>query len=96
MEAEDVVDGAAPLPVGRWTHVALTLGGGTGVLYVDGTEVGRNASMVSGPLLLGATSRNYLGRSQNTTHPYLHGAVRDFRLHNRALSAEDVARLASG
>ncbi|MFI6662698.1 beta-L-arabinofuranosidase domain-containing protein [Streptomyces sp. NPDC050523] len=96
MEAEDVVDAAEPLPVGRWTHVALTLGGGTGVLYVDGTEAGRNTAMVSGPLLLGATSRNYLGRSQNTTHPYLHAAVRDFRLHNRALSATDVARLASG
>ncbi|MER6982180.1 glycoside hydrolase family 127 protein [Streptomyces carpinensis] len=96
MEAEDVVDSAEPLPVGRWTHVALTLGGGTGVLYVDGTEAGRNTAMVSGPLLLGATTRNYLGRSQNTTHPYLHGAVRDFRLHNRALSAAEVARLASG
>ncbi|MFJ3895630.1 beta-L-arabinofuranosidase domain-containing protein [Streptomyces sp. NPDC090083] len=96
MEAEDVVDAAEPLPVGRWTHVALTLGGGTGVLYVDGAEAGRNTAMVSGPLLLGATSRNYLGRSQNTTHPYLHAAVRDFRLHNRALSAAEVARLASG
>ncbi|MEU0598159.1 beta-L-arabinofuranosidase domain-containing protein [Streptomyces sp. NPDC006393] len=96
MEAEDVVDAASPLPVGRWIHVALTLGGGTGVLYVDGVEAGRNTAMVSGPLLLGATTRNYLGRSQNTTHPYLHGAVRDFRLHNRALSATEVARLASG
>ncbi|MER6925856.1 LamG domain-containing protein, partial [Streptomyces spiralis] len=96
MEAEDVVDAAAPLPVGRWIHVALTLGGGTGVLYVDGAEAGRNAAMVSGPLLLGATTRNYLGRSQNTTHPYLHGAVRDFRLHNRALSATEVAQRASG
>jgi DUF1680 family protein len=96
MEAEDVMDATEPLPVGRWTHVALTLGGGTGVLYVDGTEAGRNTTMVSGPLLLGATSRNYLGRSQNTTHPYLHGAVRDFRLHNRALSPMEVARLASG
>jgi DUF1680 family protein len=96
MEAEDVVDAAGPLPVGSWTHVALTLGNGTGVLYLDGTEAGRNPAMVSGPLLLGATSRNYLGRSQNTTHPYLHGAVRDFRLHNRALSAAEVARLAGG
>ncbi|MEV0210445.1 beta-L-arabinofuranosidase domain-containing protein [Streptomyces sp. NPDC050788] len=95
METEDVVDATGPLPVGRWTHVALTLGGRTGVLYLDGTEVGRNPAMVSGPLLLGATSRNYLGRSQNTTHPYLHGAVRDFRLHNRALSAAEVARLAA-
>ncbi|WP_037855047.1 beta-L-arabinofuranosidase domain-containing protein [Streptomyces sp. NRRL S-340] len=96
MDGEDVVDAAGPLPVGRWTHVALTLGRGTGVLYVDGTEAGRNTAMVSGPLLLGATTRNYLGRSQNSTHPYLHGAVRDFRLHNRALSATEVARQAAG
>ncbi|MBT2415904.1 glycoside hydrolase family 127 protein [Streptomyces sp. ISL-12] len=96
MEGEDFIDATGPLPVGRWTHVALTLGGGTGVLYLDGAEAGRNPAMVSGPLLLGATARNYLGRSQNTTHPYLHGAVRDFRLHNRALSAADVARLAAG
>jgi hypothetical protein len=52
--------------------------------------------MVASPLLLGASTRNYLGRSQNATHPYLHGAVRDFRLHNRALSASEVARLAAG
>ncbi|GGU58936.1 glycoside hydrolase family 127 protein [Streptomyces daghestanicus] len=96
MEGEDVVDAAGPLPLGRWTHVALTLGGGTGVLYLDGVEAGRNPAMVSGPLLLGATARNYLGRSQNATHPFLHGAVRDFRLHNRALPAADVARLAAG
>ncbi|WP_432162099.1 beta-L-arabinofuranosidase domain-containing protein [Streptomyces tendae] len=94
MEAEDFVDATGPLPVGRWTHVALTLAGGTGVLYVDGTEAGRNPAMVAGPLLLGRTSRNYLGRSQNSTHPYLHGAVRDFRLHNRALTADQVRQLA--
>ncbi|MFE7726605.1 beta-L-arabinofuranosidase domain-containing protein [Streptomyces anthocyanicus] len=96
MEAEDFVDATGPLPLGRWTHVALTLGAGTGVLYVDGVEAGRNTAMVSGPLLLGRTSRNYLGRSQNSTHPYLHGAVRDFRLHNRVLTADQVRRLAQG
>jgi hypothetical protein len=96
MQAEDFIDAGAPLPVGRWTHVALTLAGGTGVLYVDGVETGRNPAMVASPLLLGASTRNYLGRSQNATHPYLHGAVRDFRLHNRALSASEVARLAAG
>ncbi|MEU1304848.1 glycoside hydrolase family 127 protein [Streptomyces shenzhenensis] len=96
MAAEDVVDAAGPLPVGRWTHVALTLGGGTGVLYLDGAEAGRNPAMAAGPLLLGATSRNFLGRSQNTIHPYLRGAVRDLRLHNRALTAAEVARLAAG
>ncbi|AZM79646.1 hypothetical protein D1J63_35295 [Streptomyces sp. KPB2] len=96
MEDEDFVDATGPLPLGRWAHVALTLADGTGVLYVDGTEAGRNTAMVASPLLLGRTSRNYLGRSQNSTHPYLHGAVRDFRLHNRALSADRVRRLAQG
>ncbi|MCX5412530.1 beta-L-arabinofuranosidase domain-containing protein [Streptomyces sp. NBC_00059] len=93
MEGEDVVDAAGPLPTGRWIHVALTVGGGTGVLYVDGAEAGRNPAMTTGPLLLGASTRNYLGRSQNSTHPALHGAVADFRLHNRALTAAQVAAL---
>ncbi|MFJ2264149.1 beta-L-arabinofuranosidase domain-containing protein [Streptomyces sp. NPDC087844] len=96
MESEDVIDAGGPLPVGQWVHVALTLGGGTGVLYLDGVEAGRNDAMVASPLLLGASTRNHLGRSQNSTHPYLHGAVRDFRLHNRALSASEAARLAAG
>jgi hypothetical protein len=96
MEREDFVDANAPLPVGRWTHVALTLGGGTGVLYLDGTESGRNPAMVASPLLLGVTTRPYLGRSQNSTHPYLAGALRDLRVHNRALTAPEVARLAAG
>ncbi|MEU0037472.1 beta-L-arabinofuranosidase domain-containing protein [Streptomyces sp. NPDC006333] len=96
MEREDFIDADGPLPVGRWTHVALTLGGGTGVLYLDGTEAGRNSAMVSGPLLLGVTTRSYLGRSQNTSHPYLNGAVRDLRVHNRALTGAEVARLAAG
>lgn len=95
MEAEDVVDAAAPLPAGRWTHVALTLGDGTGILYVDGAEAGRNPAMAASPLLLGTTTHNYLGRSQNPTHPYLTGAVAGFRLHNRALAPADVAALAT-
>ncbi|MGP4092281.1 LamG-like jellyroll fold domain-containing protein, partial [Streptomyces sp. KR55] len=102
MDGEDVIDAAGPLPQGRWTHVAVTLtdgpegriGGGTGVLYVDGAEAGRNDALVMSPLLLGATTRNYLGRSQNATHPYLHGAVHDFRILNRALSPAEIGALA--
>ncbi|MEV5903866.1 beta-L-arabinofuranosidase domain-containing protein [Streptomyces sp. NPDC052127] len=96
MEREDFVDATGPLPLGRWAHLALTLGGGTAVLYLDGAEAGRNPAMVASPLLLGRTTRSFLGRSQNSTHPYLHGAVRDLRVHNRALTASEVARLATG
>ncbi|MEU4893282.1 beta-L-arabinofuranosidase domain-containing protein [Streptomyces sp. NPDC044780] len=93
MEAEDYVDASTALEPGRWIHLALTIGDGTGVLYVDGAEAGRDDAVISGPLLLGATSRNYLGRSQNPAHPYLHGAVADFRVLGRALSAAEVAAL---
>ena len=48
------------------------------------------------PLALGATSHNYLGRSQNVKHPYFPGAVDDFRLYGRVLSAAEVAELAAG
>lgn len=51
--------------------------------------------MAASPLLLGTTTHNYLGRSQNPTHPYLTGAVAGFRLHNRALAPADVAALAA-
>ncbi|KOV74867.1 hypothetical protein ADL00_00845 [Streptomyces sp. AS58] len=102
MEGEDVIDAQGPLAQGRWTHVAVTLaagargrtGGGSGVLYIDGAEAGRNDALVMSPLLLGATTRNYLGRSQNTIHPFLHGAIDDFRVVNRALSPTEIGALA--
>ncbi|GAA2883906.1 glycoside hydrolase family 127 protein [Streptosporangium fragile] len=93
MEGEDVIDAGGPLPVGTWTHVAVTIGDGTGILYVDGAETGRNAALVMSPLVLGATTQNFLGRSQNTSHPHLNGQVDDFRVYNHALAASDIAAL---
>ncbi|PVG81490.1 hypothetical protein DDE18_18435 [Nocardioides gansuensis] len=96
MEGEDVIDADRALPVGSWTHVAITLGAGVGRLYFDGVEVGRNPALKMSPLLLGRTQRNYLGRSQNPRHPWLAGAVDDFRLYGVALAGEDVAALHAG
>ncbi|GLY92041.1 glycoside hydrolase family 127 protein [Actinoallomurus iriomotensis] len=93
MAAEDYVDAAGPIPAGVWTHVAVTVAGGSAVLYFDGAETGRNDALVMSPLLLGATQLNYLGRSQNSSHPYLHGQVDDFRVYDHALSAAEVAAL---
>jgi DUF1680 family protein len=96
MEGEDVIDADRALPTGEWTHVAVALGGGVGRLYLDGVEAGRNDALMMTPLLLGRTQRNYLGRSQNVKHPWLAGAIDDFRLYGVALTAEEVASLRAG
>ncbi|MFE4628965.1 beta-L-arabinofuranosidase domain-containing protein [Streptomyces mirabilis] len=91
--AEQRID-SAPLPTDRWVHVAVTYGGGTAVLYVDGQEVGRNAQVTVDPRYFGNHVRaGYLGRSQYAD-PFLRGAVDDFRVYGKTLTAEEVAALA--
>ncbi|WP_460339390.1 glycoside hydrolase family 127 protein [Actinoallomurus acanthiterrae] len=90
---EQQINAPSALPTGAWTHVAVTLGGGVGVLYVNGAEVARNAAMSLTPGGLGGTAQNRLGRSQYSD-PYLDGAVDDLRIYSRALSASEIAGLA--
>lgn len=82
------------LPTGVWKHVAVTLNGSTGILYVDGREVGRNTSLTLNPSSLGQTKNNYIGKSQYPD-PHLNGLVDDFRIYSRALSAAEVLNLAN-
>ncbi len=89
---EQRINGTAALAIGGWRHVAVTLSGTTGVLYVDGVAVGTNASMTLKPSNLGNTGLNYIGRSQYSD-PYLNGRVDDFRIYRRALSSAEVSTL---
>jgi len=79
------------IPIGEWTHVAVTLAGNTGTLYVNG------APAASGQITLNPSSvaptLNYLGRSQ-FADPYLNGMIDDFRIYNRGLAAAEVRDLA--
>jgi fibronectin type 3 domain-containing protein len=93
--SEQSITGASALPTGVWTHVAVTLSGGIGRLYVNGTQVGQKTGMTLTPSSLGSTIQNYIGKSQYTTDAYLNGRIDDFRIYNRALSASEINALAT-
>jgi hypothetical protein len=87
---EQQINGPAALSASVPHEVAVTLNGATGIMYVDGAPVGTNISMTLNPSSLGATSNNYLGKSQ-FSDPYLYGSIDEFRIYSVALSASDIA-----
>jgi len=88
------IDADAALPIGRWVHLAVTLSGQAGTLYVDGVAVGRNEAIAFPPCRLGRTTENWLGRSRVASDPYLRGQLADFRLWDGAVSDAQIRELA--
>jgi fibronectin type 3 domain-containing protein/regulation of enolase protein 1 (concanavalin A-like superfamily) len=91
---EQKIDGNAALASSGWHHVAVTLSGTIGTLYVDGQQVGQNTGLTLKPSSLGTTTQNWIGRSQYND-PYFNGRVDDFRIYARALSFPAIAALAA-
>ena len=85
------IDGPFALSVGVWQHLAVTLKGNMGILYLNGVPVGTNSSMTINPSSLGNTANNYIGKSQYSADPYFNGSIDEFRVYSRALSAREVA-----
>ena len=90
---EQIIDAPTALPSKRWVHVAVTLSGSTGTMYVDGTPVSTNTAMFQAPFRLGRTTQNWLGKSQYGADATFNGLIDDFRLYRGALSAAQIASL---
>lgn len=78
------VTSAKDLPVGQWAHVAVTMEGSKGTVYIDGAKDAEGArtgtpGVGAFPLTL-ATSN----------HQALVGSLDDVRIYKRALTAEEI------
>jgi len=93
--AEQQLTGGGQLPLNTASHVAVTLSGTTGTLYLNGNPVATSPNMTLHPSSLGSTTQNWIGRSQYPD-PFLNATVDDFNIYGRALSAAEVAALAGG
>jgi autotransporter-associated beta strand protein len=91
---EQAITNSSALSTGIWHHLAVTLSGTTGILYIDGKAVGTNSSMTLTPSSLGSTTTNYIGKSQ-WNDPNLTGSVDDFRIYARALSGGEIVALST-
>ncbi|MEU8243895.1 beta-L-arabinofuranosidase domain-containing protein [Actinoplanes missouriensis] len=86
---EQRIGSTTPLPINQWVHLAVTLDGQVGTLYVDGQAVGSNPAMTLTPAALGAPKNNWIGRSQYGD-AHLKGVVDEFHLFDRALTADEI------
>jgi hypothetical protein len=84
------------LPLNQWSLVTVTVAGTTGTLYVNGQVVATNTNMTIHPSAFGASTHNYIGKSQYGSDPALNATVDDFNIYDRALSAAEISALASG
>ncbi len=90
---EQSLNSASSLPLNGWHHVAVTLSGDTGKLYVDG-NLADTQTITLNPADLGLTRHNYIGKSQ-WNDPYPTAKIDDFRIYSRALSASEISTMAS-
>jgi hypothetical protein len=87
----------AIVPADGWRHVAVTIDGSQGVVYVNGPGIAGTTTsntLVLRPVDLGTIDYAYLGKSPWGVDPYFDGQIDEVRVYRRALSATEVQTLA--
>lgn len=91
---------ANALPTGTWSHIAVTLNGATGVLYVNGSSVASGSITLRPDQLLAAntstgTQHNYLARAEGSAMPMFQGSLDDAQFYSSALTSTQITALAT-
>jgi hypothetical protein len=94
---EQSIRGGSNVTANQWKHIAVTLSGNTGILYIDGAQAAINTDMSLKPSDLAPTEGgNFIGRSAFAADRYLKGKIDDFRLYNRALQPAEIEQVMNG
>lgn len=98
--AEQTLTAAAGLSPGVWSHIAVTLNGTTGVLYINGTAAASGSITLRPDQLLAENTttglqHNYLGRSEGSIMPMFQGSLDSAQFYSSALSAAQITTLAT-
>ncbi len=91
--AEQQINAPFALPTNSWCHVAVTLDGSKGLLYLNGIPVATNNNLTIRPWQILAKT-NYIGHSQFAADPLFGGEISSFRIFGRALSGAEIKDLA--
>ena len=79
------------LPVGVWRHVAVTLQGNIGRIYVNGALAATSGTMTFNPSAFNPVT-NYIGKSMYAD-PLFNGRIDGFHIYSYALSGAQIASL---
>ena len=91
--AEQTIDAPTAMPTNSWCHVAVSLDGSKGILYLNGNPVGTNNALTIRPWQLLARF-NYVGESQFPADPFFNGRIGSFRIFGRPLGGAEIRDLA--
>lgn len=87
---------AGKLPaIGKWTHVAVTLGDGVACLYVNGKLAQKNGVGVLPADIAANATGLYIGRS-NWPDPLFKGMMDELLVADRAFTKEEIASVYAG
>jgi hypothetical protein len=79
----------SPLSQSEWVHVAVTLNGSQGVLYINGSAVDTQSITLTPQDVVGENT--WLGRSQYVADPTFNGSIDEVVVFDQALSASEIS-----
>jgi subtilisin-like proprotein convertase family protein len=90
---EQIINSSVSATLNQWQHYAVVLddAANTGVLYLDGVQVGSNTAITITPAAMGNLANTWLGRSQFFgSDPYFNGKMDDVRIWSIAKTSQQV------